>query len=247
MQTIESLLKNYELIIQYRRQQLNYKEYVKHIEAFFNGKISCGTCASAIKKAASDFERAVFGAIYKLDKNVLVKPNKELLKGTRFVNGMYDSLVTCSFDSFQTFLSQFVNDYRNNKKKMTREEFDAANKELLQFNRSRMDYFNSFEYNDYMLSITSSASPSTKSSVDDVLQAEIDEKQSRTVITEETELSEDYKTSIGKYDTQRKVDLERALQMKKEGMSNEQIGKEFGVSKQAIGKLFKKHLNNIEE
>ncbi len=157
--SIQELLEDYQFLINYRNRLIDTKTFSQRVEAFFGGKISCNSCPAALKKAMNDYERVVLTMLYKENKSILVQPNKELLKNTRFINGMYDTLVTSSFDAFGELLESFIKDYKTNRKVMSQEEFKAAYDELIAFNRKRLNYFDTDEYKNYLISMAPKVEP----------------------------------------------------------------------------------------
>jgi len=151
---IQQLLEDYQLVLNFRNNRIDTKTFLSRVEAFFGGKVSCNSCPSAIKKATSDFERVILTSIYKIDKSILITPDKDKLNKTRFVNGMYETLITSSFDAFPELLESFVKDFKTNRKILTDIEFRAAYDELIAFNRKRLNYFDSDEYKSYLISLS---------------------------------------------------------------------------------------------
>jgi len=246
----DELLELYKVIIDSKKNLINNKTYISIIEKHFNGKVSCGTCPSSIKKAHSDFEKVIFTKLYRSFPNLLCKPDKSKLIGTRFVNGMYETLITSSFQIFGDLLSSFCKDYTGKRITLSKEKYDDAYNELVKFNTSRYRYFDEEDgiYASYLrfkeLSIL--IDTNTNESKDNAAEADLNALQSIPapikVDVQKLVIKEGHLATKGQYETQRKVDLEEALKLKKEGKNNVEIAEHFKVSKQAIGKLFKKHL-----
>jgi hypothetical protein len=248
---LEKLLELYRVIIQGKNNTINIKTYIAKIENFFGNKISCGTCPSTIKKAQSDFEKVVFTKLYREFPYMIYKPLKSNLENTRFVNGMYETLVTSSFSIFNDLMASFGRDFSSRRLSVPREKFNTANEELIKFNTLRYRYFDKFEqdgvtptiYSDYLhykelYELSKENAKNTKLPTEELIE-EVKEK----VDVSKLEIKDKRIKTEGKYKTQRKVDLEVALELKKEGKNNVEIAQHFGVSKQAIGKLFN---NNVE-
>ena len=54
------LLQKYQDILNAKKNLINSKSYIKEIEEYLGGKVSCSTCPASIQKAYSDFERIIF-------------------------------------------------------------------------------------------------------------------------------------------------------------------------------------------
>ncbi len=244
---LQKLLDLYNSIISAKSNGIDNKSYIAIIEKFFGNKISCGTCPSAIKKAQSDFEKVIFTKLYREFPYMLYKPLKSNLENTRFINGMYETLLTSSFNIFNDLLSAFERDFTGRRLNIPREKYNIASEELIKFNTKRYRYFDKFEadgvtptiYADYLhyrelYQISKENEEKAKLDIEEVI-----EEVKETIDVSKLEIKEKRIKSEGKYETQRKVDLELALELKKQGKNNVQIAEHFGVSKQAIGKLFK--------
>lgn len=238
------LLQKYQYIINAKNNLIDHKSYIAMIESYLGGKVSCGTCPATIQKAYSDFERVIFTQLYREFPYMLYKPNKNKLGGTRFMNGMYETIVTSPFKIFNELLSSFSNDFAGRRMSISRELYTQASDELVLFNTKRYRYFDEVIngepsiYSDYLRF-------KALYEVRDIIVPEIVDKPlylTGSVLNDAT-IKEEFNQTEGKYKTQRKVDLNKALELKKEGKTNEQIGVIFGVTKQAIGKLFKAHLD----
>jgi hypothetical protein len=235
------LLDLYRNIIEAKNNQIDVKSYIKIIEQFFNAKVSCGTCASSLKKAQSDFERVVFTKLYREFPYMLYKPDRRKLEGTRFVNGMFETIVTASFSTFSDLLSSFERDFTGRRINMPRDKYIEVSEELIDFNTKRYRYFDANDhsiYSDYLRfkALYEIAQANVQPTVDKPVYL------TGSVLNDAT-IKEDFNKTEGKYKTQRKIDLTEALELKKEGKTNEEIADTFGVTKQAVGKLFKKHLD----
>lgn len=239
------LLQKYQDILNAKKNLINSKSYIKEIEEYLGGKVSCSTCPASIQKAYSDFERVIFTQLYREFPYMLYKPDRTKLEGTRFLNGMYETVVTSPFKIFGDLLSSFSNDFTGRRITISNELYAQATDELIDFNTKRFRYFDEIEgtiYSDYLRF-------KALYEVRDVIVPEVVESVEKaplyltsTVLTDAT-IKEEFNQTEGKYKTQRKIDLNEALQLKKEGKTNEQIAETFGVTKQAVGKLFKKHLD----
>lgn len=238
---LQTLLQNYEYIIQAKTNKIDVKTYIKYIESYFNSKVSCGTCPASLKKAQSDFERIIFTNLYRKFPYMLYKPNKDILKDTRFVNGMFETLVISSFSIFSDLLQSFENDFVGKRLKIDRVKYVEVCDELIKFNTNRFRYFDDNTiYSDYT---------KFKSLYFHRLQSNYDTNVGLDVhVVEDSKIKDFNKVSIKESvlysddKRQRKIDIVEALELKKQGMTNEQIGAIFGVTKQAVGKLFKANL-----
>ena len=240
------LLQKYQDILNAKNNLIDHKLYIKTIEDYLGGKVSCGTCPASIQKAYGDFERVIFTQLYREFPYMLYKPDKKKLEGTRFLNGMYETIVTSPFKIFGDLLSSFSTDFIGRRMNISRELYVQASDELIEFNTRRFRYFDKLErdnitstiYSDYLRF-------KALYEVSDVIVPEVVDKPlylTGTVLNDAT-IKDEFNRTEGKYKTQRKIDLNEALQLKKEGKTNEQIAETFGVTKQAVGKLFKKHLD----
>jgi hypothetical protein len=239
------LLQKYQDILNAKNNLIDSKSYIAMIESYLGGKVSCGTCPTAIQKAYSDFERVIFSQLYREFPHMLYKPDRSKLEGTRFLNGMYETVIISPFKIFNDLLSSFSNDFKGRRMNISTELYTRTTDELIDFNTKRFRYFDKTEgtiYSDYLRF-------KTLYEVHDVIVPEVIESVEKaplyltsTVLNDAT-IKEDFNKTEGKYKTQRKIDLTEALQLKKEGKTNEEIADTFGVTKQAVGKLFKKHLD----
>lgn len=255
------LLQKYQDILNAKNNLIDSKSYIAMIESYLGGKVSCGTCPASIQKAYSDFERVIFTQLYREFPHMLYKPDKKKLEGTRFMNGMYETIVTSPFKIFGELLSSFSNDFTGRRISISREFYTQATEELIDFNTKRFRYFDNVEhdnetstiYSDYLRfkALYELRDTITQESTEDVQKAHLNQSEgivdkpvylTATVINDAT-IKEDFAKTEGKYKAQRKIDFNEALQLKKEGKTNEQIAEVFGVTKQAVGKLFKKHLD----
>lgn len=234
---IQQLLLHYQNIVLFRKGQLTIKSLVPIIESMFGGKISCNSCPSSVKKAASDYEKVVFSKLHKLDRTVMVQPNKMYTDKTRFVNGMYEELVTCSFDIFPTLLEYFIKDYKQNRLKIDATMYQEIYDELIRFNTSKANYFDSDEYKAFLerLNPVNVIAP---------LVEETSQESSAECLKTEIKLDESYNKD--KY-SKKKVNLEEAIILRNEGKTYDEIAITFGVTRQAIYKLFKQYSKNVEE
>ena len=146
---LDYLLSHYKNAVDFRKNNIQSSVIIKHIESFFGNGISCGSCSSALKKAVSDYERLIFTKLYREYPNYIYTLDKDLFSKTRFRNGMYESLITSSFDSFPALLESFVRDHNSNKQLLGQELFISIYNELVTFNTNRFRYFESDLYNDY--------------------------------------------------------------------------------------------------
>lgn len=255
------LLDKYRDIISAKQNLINSKSYINQIEEYLGGKISCGTCPTSIQKAYSDFERVIFTQLYREFPHMLYKPDKNLLVGTRFLNGMYETLVTSPFKIFNDLISSFSNDFTGRRMNITHQLYAQSSDELISFNTKRFRYFDTLEsdnktptiYADYIRfkALYQSNDTIIQKELDDESKAPLNESEAnidksvyltKNILTDAT-IKDDFIKTEGKYKTQRKINFNEAFELKKEGKTNEQIAEVFGATKQAVGKLFKKHLD----
>ena len=167
---------------------------------------------------------------------MLYKPNKEILKGTRFINGMYETLVTSSFSLFSEFLQSFENDFIGKRLKIDRLTFDNVCNELIKFNTNRYRYYELVDTDGLISPYSHYLNFKAQKN------SEIENKTVKTLA-----ITENATTNLEKYKGIKKIDLVQALELKNSGKTNQQIADIFGVTKQAVGKLFKTNLQNEEE
>ena len=222
--SIETLLSHYESIINFRKRLITTSDVIKQLEMFFGNKISCASCPTTISKAVNDYERVVFTMIYTTNPKLLIQPSRELLKKTRFVNGMFETLVTSSFDLFVQLLESFVLDFKSGRIKLTSEEYDTIYNSLIEFNVARSNYFSSDVYLTYKRGLLPS-------------EPIVEEKVVETVLNDV--YADNNKKSL------RKVDMDEAVKMHNEGSTYEEIATLYGVTRQAVYKLFKKHTKKL--
>lgn len=247
---LKTLIDNYEQIIHFRNHRTNVATFFKVVEANLGKMSYCNSCPSSIRKATADFERITFNSLYKEFPQFIYKPNKELLSKTRFTNGMYDTLVTSSFESFTSLLDSFVVDFKSKRYNMSPEEFKLIQDELIMFNTNRNRYFDLPLYQDVLVYLNE---VEVVELMQDEPMQDVQELRSFTERVEDVEvipiepetISEDYLKTEGKY-KDRKVNLIEAFALRQEGVSNKDIAEKYGVSKQNISNLFKKHLNNYK-
>lgn len=236
LKEFENLLVQYENILNAKQNKIDIKTYISIIEKYFGGKISCGNCSASIKKAQSDYERVVFTNLYRNFPQMLYKPDKNVLIGTRFVNGMFETLVTSSFSLFSEFLQSFENDFVGKRLNIDRVLYDNVCNELIKFNTNRYRYFE-------LLDKDGNDSPySIYLDFKNPKPVEIENK-----IVKNLTINENATSNLEKYKSLKKIDLVQALELKNNGKSNQEIADIFGVTKQAVGKLFKTNLQNEKE
>jgi hypothetical protein len=227
---LTNLLQQYMYIIDAKQNKIDVKSYITIIEKYFGSKVSCSSCPSSLKKAQSDFERVIFTNLYRQFPYMLYKPDKNLLTETRFVNGMYENIVTSSFSLFGDFLQSFENDFVSKRLKIDRTKYNIVCDELIKFNTDRFRYFDDIEdsiYNRYI------KAKSLYSTVNVIEEAKPIKK------VKNFEISENFDINV-----KTKINLLEAIELKKQGKSNEEIGAVFGVTKQYVGQFLKKNLIN---
>jgi hypothetical protein len=227
---LTNLLQQYMYIIDAKQNKIDVKSYITLIEKYFGSKVSCNSCPSSLKKAQSDFERVIFTNLYRQFPYMLYKPDKNLLTETRFVNGMYENIVTSSFSLFGDFLQSFENDFVSKRLKIDRTKYNIVCDELIKFNTDRFRYFDDIEdsiYNRYI------KAKSLYSTVNVIEEAKPIKK------VKNFEISENFDINV-----KTKINLLEAIELKKQGKSNEEIGAVFGVTKQYVGQFLKKNLIN---
>ena len=101
---LTTLLQKYQDILNAKNNLIDHKLYIKTIEDYLGGKVSCGTCPASIQKAYGDFERVIFTQLYREFPHMLYKPDRTKLEGTRFLNGMYETVITSPFKIFNDLL-----------------------------------------------------------------------------------------------------------------------------------------------
>ena len=251
---LKELIDNYESIINFRNNKINSSTFFKAVEKSLGKSSYCNSCPASIRKAQGDFERITFHQLYKEFPQFIFKPNKEVLSKTRFVNGMYDTLVTSSFESFINLLDSFVKDFKSKRYNMSNEEFATVQEELIAFNTNRHRYFDSDLYKEVIVALNQEDVQEEVLTQDaagvNSLAERVEEREGReqAIITpkEPEYISEDYLKTEGKY-KDRKVNLIEAFELRKSGMSNKDIAAKYGVTKQNITNLFNKHIINYKD
>lgn len=225
--TLEQLMGHYETIINFRKRLLTSTLIVKELELFFGNKISCASCPTAITKAVGDYERVVFSLIYKKNPALLIQPDRKLLEGTRFTNGMYETLVTSSFDLFVQLLDAFIADFKSFRIKITEAQYNEAYDELIRFNLERSNYFVSDVYLAYKRGIIPE-----EVEVPEVVEPVVEPFVDRTMKQEYVAINQK---------ALRRVNLVEATKLHNNGSTYDEIAAIYGVTRQAVYKLFKKH------